>query len=167
MILAVVLAVVGAGTAAILLEKGDQASSAQAASTANTLPGPARCPDAWDETSSMRPGSGTLVPTGPAEVFLCSCRHNGPAPLRLDVSRRITDRVDNLAAYLNELPSTRPQSEICLLGETTEHAIVFGYPGQRSIKLEVRDCAWKRHGVTRFGGDLRKVTAYWGVRWNQ
>ena len=140
----------------------------QAASTANTEATPARCPDSWnDEPTPTQPGKDVLVPTGATEALLCSYRHDASSPLNLDVSRRITSKVDELTAYLNGLPSSPPEDMVCLLGQPTEHAFVFGYPGQRSAVIRLSNCAWHRDGAIRYGGDLRKVTAYWGVRWNQ
>ncbi|WP_431897467.1 hypothetical protein [Micromonospora haikouensis] len=133
----------------------------------NTESGPARCPDAWDERFSPSGGTADLVPTGTTEVFLCTYRHDSTIPLRLDASRKITERVDDLSTYLNGLPTDPPQDETCLLGQTVEHAIVFGYPHERAVSIRLVDCGWKREGASRYGGDLRKVTAYWGVHWNE
>jgi hypothetical protein len=68
---------------------------------------------------------------------------------------------------MNGLPVTPPVGEACLLSGTTEHAIVFGYANRPPATVFARNCAWDRDGVIRYGGDLRKVTGYWGVRWNQ
>ncbi|MCM0678857.1 hypothetical protein NCC78_29920 [Micromonospora phytophila] len=146
---------------------GRETAPAQAASTANTDAGPARCPNSWNDEPTPQPGKAVLVPTGATEALLCSYRHDASSPLNLDVSRRITSKVDELTAYLNGLPSTPPEDTVCLLGQPTEHAFVFGYPGQRSAVIRLSNCAWHRDGAIRYGGDLRKVTAYWGVRWNQ
>ncbi|OON33313.1 hypothetical protein BSA16_01030 [Micromonospora sp. Rc5] len=108
-----------------------------------------------------------MVPTGATEVLLCTYRHGSVIPLRLDASRKLTERVDELSAYLNGLPTDPPQDEMCLLGQTVEHAIVFGYPQERAVSIRLVDCGWKREGAIRYGGDLRKVTAYWGVHWNE
>ncbi|WFE63366.1 hypothetical protein [Micromonospora sp. WMMD714] len=59
-----------------------------------------------------------------------------------------------------------PQDEVCLLGGTVENEIVFGYPQQRAVSIRLIDCGWKREDASRRGGDLRRVTAYWGVAWN-
>ncbi|MEW1590064.1 hypothetical protein AB0283_31975 [Micromonospora vinacea] len=145
-----------------------QASSAPSAvSNRNTEPGPARCPDTWTDSVPVQHGKDVLVPVGATEVLLCSYRHEATPPLSLGASRRITSRVDELTAYLNGLPSSSPEDTVCLLGQTTEHAFVFGYPGQRAAVIRLSNCAWQREGATRYGGDIREVTAYWGVRWNQ
>ncbi|SCL31010.1 hypothetical protein GA0070624_4185 [Micromonospora rhizosphaerae] len=147
---------------------GRETAPAQAASAANTEAGPARCPESWnDEPTPTQRGKDVLVPTGATEALLCSYRQDASSPLDLDVSRRITSKVDELTAYLNGLPSSPPEETVCLLGQPTEHAFVFGYPGQRSAVIRLSNCAWQRDDAIRYGGDLRKVTAYWGVRWNQ
>ncbi|WP_244236634.1 hypothetical protein [Micromonospora violae] len=114
-----------------------------------------------------QPGTDTLVPVGATEALLCSYRHEATPPLNLATSRRITSGVDELTAHLNGLPISSPEDTVCLLGQPTEHAFVFGYPGQRAAVIRLSNCAWQREGATRYGGDLRKVTAYWGVRWDQ
>lgn len=166
---AAVLAVGCLGAAFTLLrgQEGPARAQAQPASMDNTESGPARCPDAWDERFSPSGGTADLVPTGTTEVFLCTYRHDSTIPLRLDASRKITERVDDLSTYLNGLPTDPPQDETCLLGQTVEHAIVFGYPHERAVSIRLVDCGWKREGASRYGGDLRKVTAYWGVHWNE
>ncbi|MGC5660441.1 hypothetical protein ACN261_08570 [Micromonospora sp. WMMD723] len=163
------LAVVCLGGAFVLLrgQEGPARAEAQPASMDNTEEGPARCPDAWDERSSPSGGRADLVPAVATEVLLCTYRHDSAIPLRLDASRRITERVDDLSTYLNGLPTDPPQDEMCLLGGTVEHAIVFGYPQQRAVSIRLIDCSWKREGASRYGGDLRKVTAYWGVKWDE
>ncbi|GAA2704722.1 hypothetical protein ACFY2R_09715 [Micromonospora olivasterospora] len=168
-IAAMVLAVVFLGSAfALLYENEDPVrAQVQAASIDNTEAGPARCPDAWDEHSSPSGGKADLVPTGATEAFLCTYRYDSAVPLRLDASRKLTQHVDDLSAYLNNLPTAPLQNEMCLLGQNIEHAIVFGYPQQRSVSVRLIDCGWMREGASRYGGDLRKVTAYWGVRWNE
>ncbi|WP_329017526.1 hypothetical protein OG271_12835 [Micromonospora rifamycinica] len=164
-----VLALVCVGWAFALLrgQEGPARAEAQPASLDNTEDGPARCPDAWDERSSPSGGTADLVPAAATEMFLCTYRHDSAEPLRLDASRRSTERVDDLSTYLNALPTDPPQDEVCLLGGTVEHGIVFGYPQQRAVSIRLVDCGWQREGATRYGGDLRKVTAYWGVRWNE
>ncbi|MBM7078337.1 hypothetical protein [Micromonospora humida] len=159
----------GLGAAFVLLPSSEEPVRAQvqAASVDNTEAGPARCPDAWDANSSPSGGKADLVPTGATEAFLCTYRYDSDTPLRLDASRKATQRVDDLSAYLNGLPTDQPQDEMCLLGQTVEHAIVFGYPQQRAVSVRLVDCGWKREGASRYGGDLRKVTAYWGVSWNE
>lgn len=114
-----------------------------------------------------QPGKDTLVPVGATEALLCSYRHEATPPLSLATSRRITSGVDELTTYLNGLPSSSPKDAVCLLGQPTEHAFVFGYAGQRAAVIRLSNCAWQRTGATRYGGDIRKVTAYWGVSWNQ
>lgn len=47
-------------------------------------------------------------------------------------------------------------------------SVVFGYPAQRVVSIHL-DCPfWQRDGGTsRYGGDQRKVLAYWGLSWNE
>ncbi|MEV0005110.1 hypothetical protein AB0H28_22885 [Micromonospora sp. NPDC050980] len=142
------------------------ALASSAASVTNTEPGPARCPQTWTDTAPTKPGTDVLVPVGATEALLCSYRHEADPPLSLAASRRITNRVDELTTDLNGLPTSPPAGTVCLLGQSTEHAFVFGYPGQRAAVIRLSNCAWQREGATRYGGDIRKVTAYWGARWN-
>src|SRR5688572_27256113 len=129
-IAATVLAMVLLGSAFTLLHANEDPVRAQvqAASIDNTEAGPARCPDAWDEHSSPSGGKADLVPAGATEAFLCTYRYDSAVPLRLDNSRRLTQHVGDLSAYLNKLPTASPQDEMSLLGQSIEHAIVFGYP---------------------------------------
>jgi hypothetical protein len=75
--------------------------------------------------------------------------------------------VDDLIGYLNGLPSSLTSPGGCLLGGPTEHVIVFGYPNRQPAVVYGRDCGWEQGGAIRYGGDIKKITGYWGVSWNQ
>ncbi|GAA2398600.1 hypothetical protein Cme02nite_07310 [Catellatospora methionotrophica] len=131
-------------------------------------PAPAICPQTWDDlTPSATSRRGTLVPGGAAEALLCSYPPVGNPPLALGVSRRITDRANEVGAYLNGLAAEAQPDTVCSASQSTAHIIVFGYQDRAPVILHARNCAWDRQGITRYGADLRKITAYWGAAWNE
>lgn len=141
----------------------------RAASITNTDAGPARCPEAWHERLLPTPSApDVMVPTGATVALLCTYPTDGEAPWDLEATRRNTSDVTALTDYFNGLPTVPPQGDhACLTSiPPVRHAVVFGYPGQRSAAIHL-GCVWDRDGTTRYGGDLREITAHWGVRWNQ
>ncbi|MGC9665345.1 hypothetical protein ACNTMW_02180 [Planosporangium sp. 12N6] len=44
---------------------------------------------------------------------------------------------------------------------------MFGYPNRQPAVAYNRDCGWEQGGAMRFDGDIKKITRYWGVPWNQ
>ncbi|WP_307934787.1 hypothetical protein [Salinispora arenicola] len=156
----------------VVLVTGDtkpELGPVQAASVTNTDAGPARCPETWHERLLPTPSApDVMVPTGATEAVLCTYPTDGDAPWDLGATRRNTSDVTELTDYFNELATSPPHGDqACLMSlPPVRHAVVFGYPGQRSAAIHL-GCVWDRDGTTRYGGDLREVTAYWGVRWNE
>jgi hypothetical protein len=132
-------------------------------------PAPATCPSqlALFEKPVVVTRKGNLIPPGATEALLCSYSLRAPHPLPLSATHTLTTNVDDLIGYLNGLPSSPPQPNGCLLLRTTDHVIVFGYPNRQPAVVYDRDCGWEQGGTIRYDGDIKKITGYWGVPWNQ
>jgi hypothetical protein len=144
------------------------AASPSQASPAGS-PSPAICPPQWElvDKPPVASRDGNLVPGGATKALLCSYRPNGPHPLPLGATHTLTTNVDTLIGYLNGLPSAPPKNEGCMLGGTTEHVIVFEYPDRQPAVVYDRNCGWDQGGAIRYDGDIKKITGYWGVPWNE
>lgn len=100
---------------------------------------------------------------------MCSYPTLGPEPWSLGSARRNTSDVTELTDYLNGLAVSSEDDEACLTHlPSLRGSVVFGYPAQRVVSIHL-DCPfWQRDGDTsRYGGDQRKVLAYWGLSWNE
>lgn len=110
---------------------------------------------------------GPLIPSNATEALLCSYRFAAPEPMPLTATYRITSGADKVVAYLNGLPTSRPEGQMCGVTGETAHVIVFGYTNRPAAVVYARGCAWDQAGAVRYGGDLRKVTGFWRIPWNQ
>jgi hypothetical protein len=135
------------------------------APAAHAAPARAVCPATIDiGTRQTRPSrAGALVPSGATQALLCSYPLiPGTSRLPLGRSRPLgTDPIE-VITYLNGLPETLPEREVCLGIGRTQYAIVFGYADHDPATVRLA-CGYDQDGAVRRGGDLRRVLSFWGV----
>ncbi|WP_223874175.1 hypothetical protein [Salinispora vitiensis] len=166
-------AAVAVGTAATIgIVTGDpEPEPVQAASVANTDAGPVRCPEQRHEpdwpATPFAPE--VMVPTGATEVLMCTYPTLGPEPWSLGSTRRNTSDVTELTDYINGLAISEDDAGCLMHIPPLRRSIVFGYAGQRAVTIHLGCAFWQREGggASRYGGDQRKVLAYWGLTWNE
>ncbi|WP_432830999.1 hypothetical protein [Dactylosporangium sp. CA-092794] len=151
---AVAAAAIVVAVVAVRGRAGDDAAAAGGQTVAGT------CPATWSGTAVRATRTGALVPEGARSALLCS--YPNPA-YALAATRRMSDGAEDLTGYLNHLPTAQDPGTHCALIANTEHVIVFEYAGREPAVAYARNCAWDLDGAVRYGGDIRKVTAYWSV----
>lgn len=138
---------------------------------ANADAGPARCPEQWHEPAwpATPFAPEVMVPTGATEVLMCSYPTLGSEPWSLGSTKRNTSDVTELTDYVNGLATSPEDDAGCLMHiPPLRRSVVFGYPGGQVATIHLGCAFWQREGGTsRYGGDQRKVLAYWGLSWNQ
>lgn len=131
-------------------------------------PTPAACPATWtsDRPSSTRT-SGPFVPNGATEALLCSYPPLGRPTLPVGDVHTLTTGVGDIVDYLNGLPATEKAGAACAAYQSTEHVVVLGYPDRPPAVVFLRECSLDQSGQVRYQGDIKKITGFWGVAWNQ
>ena len=131
-------------------------------------PAPAACPTTWvsDRPTPTRT-SGPFVPTGATEALVCSYPATGTQALPIGDVHRLTTRVEEIIDYLNGLPVSEKPNVVCPASQNTEHVFVFGYADRPAAAVYLRQCALDQSGQVRYGGDIKKLTGFWGLAWNQ
>lgn len=132
-------------------------------------PTPPVCPaSVTDDVAPTNTRKGPLVPSGATEALLCSYRFAAPEPAPLTATHRLTTGAAEVVAYLNGLSTSQPEGAACVMSGVTQHVVVVGYADRPAAVVYAHICGgWEQAGAVRYGGDIRTVTAFWGVPWNQ
>ncbi len=144
---------------------------------------PASCPSTWEAGEPPQlTRAGPLVPDGATLAFLCSYPlpsgtwPSGPPPSPGQQALGLVHELAEpaaLVAYLNALPDTRPvppQPEAeyaCVASGGIQHTIVLEYADRQPAVVQLSSCAIEQGGNIRYGADLRVLTGFFGVSWNE
>jgi hypothetical protein len=154
---------------------------------------PASCPSTWKAGEPpLLTRAGPLAPDGATLALLCSYplpsgtlpsgtlpSDPSPSPGQQSPGQQALGPVHELAepaelvAYLNGLPATRPippepsAEYACMASGGTQHTIVLEYPDRQPAVVQLSSCAIEQGGNIRYGADLRVLTGFFGVPWNE